>query len=89
MRATALAAAAALTLGSCGKTRRSRRRDLRPRRVMVAKAMKGDAPVVIRTIGTVEPKSRVMVRPQVSGRVARLAAMEGTDVGVDRELHCA
>ena len=54
--------------------------------VSVAVARVEDAPVLIRTIGTVQAKASVMLRPQVEGRVAQVLAMEGADVQAGQVL---
>lgn len=54
--------------------------------VSVATAAMGEAPILIRTIGTAESQARVMLRPQVPGRVDQLGAPEGTDVTIDQLL---
>jgi multidrug efflux system membrane fusion protein len=54
--------------------------------VVVATAQKIDAPVFLRTIGSVEPKARVMLRPQVTAKVKELAAPEGTDVNAGQAV---
>ncbi len=48
--------------------------------VVVAVATQSDSPIALRTIGSVQSPSLVMLRPQVSARVLELAASEGTDV---------
>lgn len=54
--------------------------------VTVGSAVKADAPIVLRTIGTAESRARVMLRPQVAGRIAELAVQEGTDVEAGQVL---
>lgn len=48
--------------------------------VSVATATRASVPIALRTIGSVESKARVVLRPQVAGRIIELAAEEGTDV---------
>lgn len=48
--------------------------------VSVAVATRASVPIALRTIGSVESKARVVLRPQVAGRIIELAAEEGTDV---------
>ncbi len=48
--------------------------------VSAAAASNADVPIVIRAIGSVEPKARVMLRPQVAGRIIELPVEEGTNV---------
>ncbi len=48
--------------------------------VTVATATQADAPVLIRTIGSAQAKASVVLKPQVSGRVAEILAAEGSEV---------
>jgi multidrug efflux system membrane fusion protein len=81
--AWAVAAVPALLLIGCSKSddAASKPRSA-PARVAVttAPAELGDAPVLIRTIGSVQSKSGITVRPQVAGRVAQLPTPEGVEV---------
>lgn len=54
--------------------------------VAVATATRADVPIALRTIGSVESKARVVLRPQVAGRIVELAAEEGTDVQAGQVL---
>lgn len=48
--------------------------------VSVATATRADVPVILRTIGSVEAKAFVILRPQIAGRVIDLPVQEGRDV---------
>ncbi|MBX3358821.1 MAG: efflux RND transporter periplasmic adaptor subunit [Phycisphaeraceae bacterium] len=54
--------------------------------VVTAVATIGDAAVVIRAVGTVESRSRVMLKPQIAGRIGRLLSAEGTSVEAGQPL---
>jgi len=54
--------------------------------VAIGVAERGDAPIVLRTIGSVESPARVILRPQIAGRVSELLASEGIDVEAGRAL---
>lgn len=54
--------------------------------VVVATAERSDAPVLIRTIGVVQSKASVVMKPQVTGRVAAVLAEEGADVKAGQVL---
>lgn len=54
--------------------------------VTVATAAQSDAPVLIRTIGSAQAKASVVLKPQVSGRVAEILATEGSEVEVGQPL---
>lgn len=78
----------AAALGACTKSdeKASGPGASPPVPVSVAIARIEDAPVVIRTIGTVQAKATVMLRPQVEGRVAEVLAIEGADVHAGQVL---
>lgn len=48
--------------------------------VNVAKAKRDDAPILIRTIGTVQATAQVVIKPRVEGRVAEITGIEGKEV---------
>lgn len=54
--------------------------------VAVTTATRADVPIALRTIGSVESKARVVLRPQVAGRIVELAAEEGTNVQAGQVL---
>ncbi len=54
--------------------------------VVVATAEQADAPVLIRTIGVVQSKASVVMKPQVTGRVAAVLAEEGAEVKAGQAL---
>lgn len=54
--------------------------------VTVATATQSDAPVLVRTIGSAQAKASVVLKPQVSGRVAEILATEGSEVQAGQSL---
>jgi multidrug efflux system membrane fusion protein len=54
--------------------------------VEVATAAQSDAPVLIRTIGSVQAQASVTLRPQVAGRVAEILGEEGAEVQAGQVL---
>jgi multidrug efflux system membrane fusion protein len=48
--------------------------------VLATAAARQDVPVVLDAVGTVRPRETVTIRPQVDGRIVRLAFQEGQDV---------
>ncbi|MFO0831640.1 MAG: efflux RND transporter periplasmic adaptor subunit [Phycisphaerales bacterium] len=79
-------AVSALMVGACRKQEGAAAGPAPAAPVSVAVASVEDVPVVLRTIGSVESRARVVVRPQVSGRVLELPAGEGTDVAAGQVL---
>lgn len=63
-----------------GAAAKGRAAPVPPVPVSVATATRASVPIALRTIGSVESKARVVLRPQVAGRIIELAAEEGTDV---------
>lgn len=54
--------------------------------VTVATALQADVPIEIRSIGAVESKAVVSIRPQIAGRIVEITAIEGTDVEANQVL---
>lgn len=48
--------------------------------VLAARAQRQDVPVLLDAVGTVRPWNTVTVRPQVDGRIVKIAFQEGQDV---------
>ncbi len=54
--------------------------------VTVATALQADVPIEIRSIGAVESKAVVSIRPQIAGRIVEIAVTEGTDVEANQVI---
>jgi multidrug efflux system membrane fusion protein len=86
-RAALLCIAGLALLPSCHKTEtKSGGTAPPPVPVEIATAIQSDAPILIRTIGSVQAKQSVMLRPQVAGRVSEILAEEGADVQAGQTL---
>ncbi len=71
-----------LVLASCGKTASDPTASSAPKPVpvLVASAKTSDVPMRLQAVGTVEPFSTVVIRPQVGGVLTEAAFEEGHDV---------
>ena len=69
---------ALLAACSAGGARESEQKPAVP--VAIAPVVQKDAPVTLRAIGTVEAYSTVSLRPQIEGRLERVAFREGQEV---------
>ena len=72
------AALVLLVACSSGGAREAEQKPTVP--VAIAPVVQKDAPVTLRAIGTVEPYSTVSLKPQIEGRLERVAFREGQEV---------
>ena len=75
-----LLAALLLALAACGKGEDKLAKGKRPVAVAVAEAKAMNVPVLVLAVGNVEAYASVVIKPQVSGVIARQLVRDGQDV---------